>query len=79
MYSLDDYFGISGDTLQAQTLASAEAPTPSKIAGPSPITGGSPSSSFTDWRRSPMFWLAIFAVFALGMIHLEGNVKAALG
>lgn len=79
MYSLDDYFGLNGDTLQAQTRASSEAPTPSHIAGPAPLAGGGgPSASVIDWRRSPVFWLAVFGVFALGMIHLEGSVKAAL-
>jgi hypothetical protein len=78
VYSLDDYFGKSGAQLQAETRFSSEAPTPSSMAGPPPGGTAGLVPSFTDWRGSPVFWLAVFAVFALGMIHLEGNVKAAL-
>ena len=78
MFSLDDYFGISGEQLQAQTRASSEAPLSTYQAGPSPVGRPGTVASFTDWRNSPVFWLAVFAVFALGMLHAEGAVKVAL-
>lgn len=77
--TLEHYFGVSSDELQAQTLASPEAPKPRQFAGPSPVGSPGTVASFTDWRRSPVFWLAVFAVFALGMIHLEGAVRARVG
>lgn len=77
--TLDHYFGISGPALQAQAVSSSESPTPKAAAGESPVGRTGTVSSFTDWRRSPVFWLAVLAVFALGMIHLEGHVDAALG
>lgn len=78
MYNLDDYFGVNSDELQAVTIASSESPTPTGFAG-HPTTGPEGVvNSLTDWRRSPVFWLAVFAVFALGVIHLEGHIGAAL-
>ena len=77
--TLDHYFGITSDQLAGVTLASPESPTPANLAGQSPVGQAGSVASFTDWRRSPVFWLAVFAVFALGMIHLEGHVEAALG
>lgn len=76
---LDHYFGVSSDALQAQTRGSSEAPTYTSQAGPSPVGSPGTVASFTDWRHSPVFWLAVFSVFALGMIHLEGAVGARLG
>lgn len=78
MYHLEDVFGIDSSQLQAQTIASPEAPTPTSFAGHA--QGGQPGlvAAFTDWRRSPMFWVALFAVIALGYIHLEGSVRVAL-
>lgn len=78
MYNLEDYFGINGDQLQAQTTSSSESPTPTYVAGPHPTGAAGTVGSLTDWRRSPVFWLAVFSIFALGMIHAEGRVALAL-
>lgn len=78
MYGLDDYFGITSEQLQAQTHVSSNAPVTTSQAGPHPAGQPGVVPSFTDWQHSPVFWLAVFAVFALGMIHVEGSVKAAL-
>ena len=78
-YDLEDYFGTNAASLASQTRSSSEAPTPLHGAGAGP--GGQSGSglvSFTDWRHSPVFWLAVFSVFALGMIHAEGHVRMAL-
>lgn len=69
---LDHYFGISSDQLRG------EAPTPVNVAGPGPAGSPGTYASFTDWRRSPVFWLAVFSVFALMMIHAEGAVAVRL-
>jgi hypothetical protein len=78
VYNLDDIFGVSGDQLQAMDNASPNSPTYTKQAGTAPGGQTGTVASFTDWRRSPVFWLAVFAVFALGYLHVEGSVKAAL-
>lgn len=78
MYSLEDVFGIQGDTLTALDSRSPESPTFTRVAGENPVGQSGTVASFTDWRRSPVFWLAVFAVFALGYIHLETNVRMAL-
>ena len=78
MYSLDDYFGVNSNQLQTQTRNSSEAPLSTYQAGTSPVGAPGTIAAFTDWRNSPVFWLALFAVFTLGMVHLEGTVKASL-
>lgn len=77
-YTLEDVFGIGGDQLAMTNGRSAEAPTYSAQAGPSPVGSPGTYAAFTDWKHSPVFWLAAFAIVALGIIHLEGNVSAAL-
>jgi hypothetical protein len=69
---LDHYFGVSSDQLRSNA-----APT-RNVAGPSPTGSPGTYASFTDWRRSPVFWVAVFAVFALAMIHAEGAVAVRL-
>ncbi len=78
MFNLEDYFGIDGNTLGTLDQVSSNSPT--HLATTSEQPGGQPGvvASFTDWRRSPVFWLAVFAVFALGYIHAEGSVRLAL-
>jgi hypothetical protein len=78
VYHLDDYFGIDSAALSAIDRRSPESPTFSTAAGESPVGQTGTIASFTDWRRSPVFWLAVFAVFALGYIHAEGSVRLAL-
>jgi hypothetical protein len=78
LHTLDDYFGIDGNTLGALDRLSPESPTHLAAAGEHPSGQRGTVSAFTDWRRSPVFWVAVFAVFALGYIHLEGHVRVAL-
>lgn len=71
--SVDHYFGVSSEQLQGQAAPSRN------VAGQAPTGSPGTYASFTDWRRSPVFWLAVFSVLALGMIHLEGAVGARIG
>jgi len=78
--TLESYFGTSSDELRAQTQASKNAPSPTRYAGASPVgQTGNTQASLTEWRVSPVFWLAVFAIFALSMIHLEAGVRARIG
>lgn len=77
-YTIEDIFGISSDQLQSADRNSPEAPATRYVAGPSPIATGNPTDHLNAWRSSPVFWLAAFAVFALGILHLEGRVSGEL-
>ena len=77
MYDATTFFGISAEQQQALDNSSPNSPTYTRQAGTRPGGQVGTVASFTDWRRSPVFWLAVFAVFALGMIHLEGSVRAS--
>ena len=78
MYTYEDYFGVSPDAQAGLDRLSPQSPNSSYNAGEAPTGRAGTVASFTDWRRSPVFWLALFAVLALGIIHLEGNVRLAL-
>ena len=78
MYSAEDYFGVTSDQMAVADALSPESPNHTYVAGTRPGGQVGTVSSFTDWRRSPVFWLAVFALFALGSIHLEGSVRAKL-
>jgi len=78
VYTIEDYFGITGESLAASDAISPNAPTYTKQTGELPTGQRGTVSSFTDWRRSPIFWLAVFGVFALGYIHLESSIRVAL-
>ncbi len=78
MQTIDEIFGISGESLAAQNRNSPEAPQTRYPAGPSPITTGGPTDHLSGWRESPVFWLAVFAFIALGVLHLEGRISGEL-
>jgi hypothetical protein len=77
VYSSEDYFGITSDQMAAADALSPQSPNHTYVAGSRPGGQLGTVASFTEWRRSPVFWLAVFGVFALGMIHLEGSVRAS--
>lgn len=70
--TLSHYYGIDSHELRGEA-----APT-SYVAGPAPYGSPGTYAAFTDWRHSPVLWLAVFAIFALAMIHAEGAVAVRL-